>query len=177
MPGCAPKEQKSEGKLAVGYGTYDNFVGMRKTLLEVNPADFEAAPAGEGQKVFGMMMDWNQGDSISSVTAFRTGDGSLYYSTGLLLMGGIQVERFRQMAKDLVGSAQRFLGEAQPAPNQDLPTPGMVRFYLITHQGTFYQEEKQQSLLQHESKWAELFDSANQFAAAYREAVTPKEHQ
>ncbi len=38
--------------------------------------------------IYGLVMDWNMGDAIVTVISFKTGDASVYLTTGQAFIGG-----------------------------------------------------------------------------------------
>ncbi len=42
--------------------------------------------------VFGLIMEWHITEAVISVVAFKTGDASIYFSTGQIFLGGVAMK-------------------------------------------------------------------------------------
>jgi hypothetical protein len=119
-------------------------------------------------EVYGLVVDMNMGDGIATVVCFKTGDASLYLSSGGGFIGGIGQPPVRRASLALVATGQKYLPKAGAAPNRDLPDQGAVRFYWLTNHGVFSAGEKTASLEDGHSEWTGLYAATQDVITQFR---------
>lgn len=119
-------------------------------------------------EVLGMMMEWNMGEVIASTVAFKSGDASLYLSTGQIYMGGIGINRVRKAGLDFAKEGDIFLSKAVLSADTTAPSKAMVKFYILTNHGRYVHEESFDKIEKKTSEWLKLFELGNGVIAEYR---------
>jgi hypothetical protein len=95
----------------------------------------------ETNKVYGVLMDYGLIDQqrmvnwVISMSAFPTGEASFRPSVGGGMIGLGGDPEVAQVAKDIVAYAQTLLSQSKPTKDFSLPSPGEVRFILLTTNG------------------------------------------
>ncbi|THD67406.1 hypothetical protein E7Z59_07020 [Robertkochia marina] len=157
----AQSEEKTEQK-------ENPFDGLREMALYVTAEQLGIeTPEGE-TKVYGIVMDWDLGDRIATVSAYETGDASMYLSSGGGVIGGGQHENVRQAVSPYIQLGQEFLSKSEQTKSTPLPDKGCVRFYFLTNNGTYYAQETLKNIENENSDWLKLFEEANKVLTELR---------
>lgn len=164
-------QEPPKGSLATAIVDYDTYLELRSALLDINPADFGIEKSETKIEVFGIIIDLNKGDSITTISAYKTGDVSVYNSTGMLYMAGVQVPRFKEMALDFTNNLQNLIAQSTETNNRELPKSGFVKFYLVTNNGLRNYENEIISIEQSNSDWKMLIDKSLEIVNEYKKAV------
>lgn len=134
------------------------FEGLRNQAFSVTKEQLELT---DDNKFFGLIMDWELGDATMTLITFRTGDASMYLSSGGGVIGGGQHENVRTAVANYLNSAERFLNTAEPVEHSNLPTANSVNFYFLTTDGRSLTTENMANFENESSKVYELFNEAN----------------
>ncbi len=159
------------GNLATAMVDYETYIEMRSALLDINPEEFGMTKSESNNQIFGVILDISQGDSVVTISAYQTGDVSVYYSTGMLYMAGVNVERFREMAVEYTNLSQEYIELAEKTDNKNLPESGFVKFYFVTNNGIYSYQNELNSILENESDWGVMIDNGLKIVKAYDEAI------
>lgn len=159
-------ENKSEQK-------ENPFNGLRQMALSATHEQL-GLETSDKNKVFGILMDWDLGDGIATVTAYETGDASMYLSSGGGVIGGGQHDNVRQAVFPYVQLGQEFLSKSKKTDSTPLPDKDCVRFYLLTNKGTYYAQEKMKNIENESSDWSRLFEEANKVLTELRLTIEEK---
>lgn len=165
------EESSPKGTLATADADYETYLELRNALLDINPTDFGFGDAQGKAEVFGIVIDLNRNDSISTISAYKTGDVSVYKSSGKLYMAGIQVPKFKEMGLDFVNEAQNFISLTSEVENRDLPKFGFAKFYFVTTNGIRQYENEIKSIFEQDDDWKKLIDKGIEIENSYVEAV------
>ena len=112
-----------------------DYLFMRSSILNLTPREVLGDAAATANPVYGVLIDWNQRDTVTTISALANGEVNVYYSIGVLHVGGGSVPELANEGKACVAAAQQMMGAAGPATNDNLPGDGSVRFYLLTKDG------------------------------------------
>ena len=134
---------------------------LRNIALYVTPEKLKLSLPADETIVFGVIMDWEIEDMIVSTVAYLTGDASLYFSTGQIIIGGGQHENVREASIQFVSFAETFLDKATKTQKVTLPTKDQVKFYLLTNNGIYVGQDIMNNLEDYSSEWSELFEEGN----------------
>src|ERR1044072_4556749 len=115
-------------------------------------------------------MDWELGGAISTTVGFRTGDASLYLSSGGGVIGSRKVEDVNAAAKKLVQSGELLISATKPARSTALPGKGMIVFYLLTNKGLYSAADSLSRFEDSTSALMPLFNAGNKVIASLRKA-------
>lgn len=99
-----------------------------------------ATTAGElglddGVEVVGALMELGFPGATATVVCFRTGDASMYLSSGGGFIGGIAREGIRLAALRMVDVAINSVSALSPVSTPAVPPVDHVQFIAITHHG------------------------------------------
>lgn len=120
------------------------------------------------KEVYGIIMDWNMGNAIVTVTSFQTGDASVYMSTGQAFIGGYAHENIIKAAKQFVNAGEEFIPKAIKTEKTAPTNEKKVNFYLLTKSGRYYIEEDFSKIKNNTSDLVGLFEAANLVITEYR---------
>lgn len=104
---------------------------LRRQALEMSPFD-TATPADEP---YGFITEFRQGEAVVTMTAFATGDASLYFSTGGGLIGLIGKADIAELARTTVEALRPLAPQLERSDSTDPPEPGDFCFYVLTPAG------------------------------------------
>jgi hypothetical protein len=105
--------------------------GLRRQALETPPFD-PNAPADEP---YGLIVDFLQGETVVTMTAFATGDASLYLSTGGGVIGLIGKPQVAELARSTVEALRPLAVQLERSDVTDAPRAGDFCFYVQTPGG------------------------------------------
>jgi hypothetical protein len=130
-------------------------------------------PETHGKEVlYGVLMDWDyEGKAIITLVSFRTGDASLYFSTGTAIIGDGQHPEVAEVSKALIRQAEPLLPDASSADTALRSDPGMIKFYLLTTRGKYTIRDKVENVYNQTSKLSGLFTKANDLISAIRKST------
>ena len=106
--------------------------------LQLRNAAFNATPEELRLRIeredtpFGVLMEQDHGGQTATLTAFATGDASLYFSTGGGMIGGAGHESIAAAAKQSVEEADHVLDLMRPVTDFFRPSGDDVYFYVLT---------------------------------------------
>ena len=147
--------------------TENPYLGLRTQALNTTPEQLQIQISDE-RELFGIVMDWNIGKAIVTVTSFKTGDASLYMSTGQAFIGGFAHEEVSNAAKEFVMIGNKYLSKAVKTEKLDPTQLKKVDFYFLTKSGIYYLEEDLSLIENGQSDLGELFNAGNQVITEYR---------
>ncbi len=148
------------------------FEGLRKQAFDATPKQLGLSL--NDSEIYGIIMDWDLGNGIMSLITYKTGDASIYLSTGGGVIGGGQHENVSKAAKSLVNIAQKYIDKAQKVDSEPLPDKDCVRFYFMTAKGKYGVQEQIEKIENKSSIWIDLFEEANKVITELRETVDKK---
>ena len=91
--------------------------GLRRRAFDMQPFD-ASAPADEP---FGFISEFLQGETVVTMTAFSTGDTSVYFSTGGGIIGLIGKPEVAQLARSTVEALRPLVGKLERSEVTDPP--------------------------------------------------------
>src|SRR5436305_15223509 len=105
--------------------------GLRRLALDTRPFDAEAS----ADEPYGFITEFLQGEAVVTMTAFSTGDASLYFSTGGGVLGLIGKPVVAELARSTVDALAPLLPELERSDAIDPPGTGDYCFYVLTPGG------------------------------------------
>jgi len=79
-------------------------------------------------------MDWDyEGQAMITLTSFKTGDDSLYFSTGTGIIGAGRHPEVKEGSKEFIEKAQMLLPQANYLDTALISEPCFLKFYLMTN--------------------------------------------
>ena len=143
------------------------YPGLRIQAINVTPDQLKLQLDNDND-IYGLVMDWNMGDAIVTVISFKTGDASVYLSTGQAFIGGYAHETVINAAKQFVEDGEKYLSKATKTENTEPTRENKVDFYFLTKSGKYYIEDNFEKIENKTSELFGLFESANQVITEYR---------
>jgi hypothetical protein len=145
------KKQAARKQAAIP-GVYKTF---REQAIHVTPLQLKLNIPNTESLVYGVVMDWDIGETLVTLAAYITGAASMYFSTGEGKAGGGKNPVVGEAAVDFVTTAQQFLDKAVPVTTIEAPGKGMIRFYFLTNHRVYMAQEP---LAMYETSEAQLFE-------------------
>lgn len=118
--------------------------------------------------LYGVIMDWDMGNGVVTLVTYRTGDTSLYISSGGGFIGAGQHEDVNQLVQSFVAISDPMLQEARKDEDTGLPGQGEIVFHFLTTQGKFTLRDKLSAMEDRTSPYLPYFEAANQVITAIR---------
>jgi hypothetical protein len=118
--------------------------------------------------IYGVIMDWDLGEGIMTLITYKTGDASMYLSTGGGIIGGGQHENVNKASKQFVKLADNYLDKAVKTDLTTIPDKNCVRFYFLTTKGKYYAQEQMINFENKTSQWMDYFEEANKVISELR---------
>ena len=137
------------------------YTAFRNQAIHVTPVQLKIAIPNTESLVYGVVMDWDIGETLVTVAAYITGAASMYFRTGEGKVGGGKNPIVGEAAVDFVTTAQNFLDKATPVNTVEEPMRGMIRFYFLTNHRVYMAEEALAHYETNDAKLFELFQKGN----------------
>jgi hypothetical protein len=141
---------------------------MRNTALHIVPGQLKLTIPDNETLVYGVVMDWNMGDTLVTLVSYITGAANMYLSTGGSVLGGGKNPSVGEAASELVTMAQSYIFRATPVTTFELPPVGCVRFFLLTNHSKLAAQEQLGYFDNGTSPWLPLFEKANEVITEMR---------
>lgn len=151
-----PEEQALPSKIDLT--TYE---GARTAAIRVRGGDLGLTIPENQTFVHGIVMDWDMGAAVLTLTAYITGAANMYLSTGPAITGGGKNPEVGELAVRLVTEAQDMLLRTVAVADTGCPARGCIRFYLLTNHGVTAAQEQLIYIEDTTSPWLALFIRAN----------------
>jgi hypothetical protein len=138
------------------------YAGLRMRALSVKPPDVGLATSTESGTVLGLLMEfWATRATVSLVT-LMDGTTSLYFGNGGGLIGAGVRPAVAEATAHLIALSQQYKSQMQQTTSFPTPTPGRVRFFLMTSTGVLTAETREDSLVQGTDQFSPLFVQSQQ---------------
>jgi hypothetical protein len=146
------------------------YAGLKSLAYATRYDQLNLEDPGDREILFGVMMDWDyEGIAIITLVAFKTGDASIYFSTGTGIIGAGLHPEVSKACKEFIDKAETFL----PLAIKDslLTTEkGVLKFYFLTNKAKYTIEDSIDKVTDHSSPLNTLFIEANKLIACIRVA-------
>lgn len=151
------------------YHTKTNtFNDLRGMAFSATPEQLQLSLPADKTVVYGVIMDWGIDTATATVVSYKTGDASMYLSSGGGVIGGGQHQNVNSAAKQFVNLAETYLGKATKTENNSLPQQDEVKFYLLTNKGTYVGQDVMRNFENNTSTWLPLFEEGNKVLSELR---------
>jgi hypothetical protein len=137
------------------------YASLRDAALALTPDQLGIAPLPAAVQVYGIVMDWNVGNGIATLTAYHSGDASIYLSNGGGWVGGGEHPTVQKTVELFLQQGQNYPSEAQLTQSTPLPDTNGVFFYLLTPNGLQLGKTDLPAMEAGTSPWLPLFNAAN----------------
>lgn len=145
------------------------YEGLKRLAYSTQYNQLNLPTAGDNEILYGTIMDWDyEGKAIITLVSFKTGDVSLYFSTGAAIIGVGQHDNIKQAGKEFIQKAETLLPSANNVDTALTSESGVVKFYLMTNKGKYTIKDKVANIYNHTSQLSNMFDDANKIITLIR---------
>ncbi len=162
------KKNKKTNTPATSDNSYEH---TRNITLQVTQEQLGLTSSPSTHKVYGVVMDWDMGSAVLTLSSFITGAASVAMSSGGVVTGVGKNPDVAELAAQFVQLAQDFLSRALPVSVTSLPPRGTVRFYFLTNQGIYAAQEQLSSINDNSSPFLPLFFRGNMVIEEIKKSV------
>jgi hypothetical protein len=155
-----------EDMLTSLYEPSDMYLALRQAVFDLPCKG--VIPTSNG--VFAFVMEVGSDDATFCYSLVSVADGaaSIYFSNGGGFIGAEEHEGVSKISKELLYYAKGFEEFLDKRDDYPLPSPAMIRFYLIMKGGVLSSEFPDDVLASGESPLSDLFYKANDLITAIR---------
>ena len=107
----------------------------RARILTTPPSEMGIAPGADFPNVYGVLMEWRMGEHETTLVSLNDGSASLYSSSAMGVIEGVDSESAREASIRFVRTAEKFYAEARVAEEFPYPLGGHTFFYLLCFDG------------------------------------------
>lgn len=159
---CTNKTEEKQDPVITEKPADENstYEALRNQALTIAPEQLGLTLSKDSLVVYGVIMDWGIDEQTVTMTAYKTGDASLYISSGGGVLGGGQYENVSKASKKLIALAQDF-ATGSPVEKTPLPIKDKIFFYLLTNKGIYLKYEEMSKIEGNSSPILPLFNEAN----------------
>ena len=147
----------------------EEILDLRGIFFTRSPRDFGIVPTQDHPRVWAILMDMGSAEGTATLLAVVDGTVSLYTSTGGGIIGAGEHPSVRRRAMTFISTAEQYFEEFKKTTNSSLPTPGRIRFYLMTFSGTLTGDFDENALGEGHHKLSKLFYAGHEVISAMRE--------
>jgi hypothetical protein len=144
---------------------------LRHKALSTTAEQLNLKLDAEKTIVYGVVMECDTGVAVVTLVAFKSGDASIYLSTGQIYIGGYSHENIRTAALAFVDEAQNYVKKAKITYYTEELGKNCVSFYLLTNKQTFKFQDTVKNLTIINSEWKKLFYMGDNLVAEYSKIV------
>ncbi len=137
------------------------FDAMRKMALNAAPGILLASIPEDTRTVYAVVMDWNVGSDMITLSTNLTGEANLYVKSGGGVVGAGKYANIAAEAQALVNIAQQLVATALYRQEIHLPAPDNVQFCLLTNHGKFIITDSLSKIKEQTSLCLPLFEKAS----------------
>lgn len=142
---------------------------LKRMAYNVRYDQLNLPDAGNKEVLYGTMMDWDyEGRAIITLLTFKTGDVSLYFSSGTMMIGAGQHDDVKKAGSIFLQKAEALLPNASNSDTALTSEKGVLKFYLLTNKGKYTIKDKMENVYNHSSPLADMFDEANKLITLIR---------
>lgn len=115
----------------------DVYLDLRVVWFQTKPEDLGLTPDPESKVPYAVVMDMGVDGGTTTIGSSIVGDGSLLTSTGGGVIGGIEHENVRKASIHFVELSGDFIDRMKLTTELGLPSPGYIKFYVMTPGGVY----------------------------------------
>jgi len=148
--------------------TENPFDGLRGMAFGVTPEQLGLSLSADSTLVYGVVMDMGMNGGTATIVSYKTGDASMYLSSGGGVIGGGQHPKVNSAAKLFVRMAQNYLDKSVKTDATPVPDKDDVIFYLLTNKGVYKGQIQLKKFEDSSSPWNGLFEEGNKVITELR---------
>jgi hypothetical protein len=122
------------------------FQGLRRRVLDLDPAEAGIDRFTTGRRVWGALMETGYPNGTATMVALADGTTSLYTSTGGGVIGGHAHAQVVAAAKSFLTAVEDHLSLLTHDTDSDVPVVGCVIIRALTYQGRYRAEAPEDDL-------------------------------
>ena len=144
---------------------------LKRIAYSVQYKQLQLADPGDKEILYGVLMDWDfEGQAIITLVSFKSGEASLYFSSGAVIIGGGQYAEVREASKRFVEKSESLLPGASRADTALTTEKGILKFYLLTNKGKYAVQDKMTNVNTNNSRLNDMFNEGNKLISYIRMA-------
>jgi len=147
------------------YKTAEVYKNLRKQILELKP---EQLGASATEAVLAVVMETGFPEAVATLVAIIDGSASLYFSNGGGIIGAGESPEPNAAARRVVAKAAEFRAACTLTNEFPLPQNGHTQFFIITPNGVFASEAKEDDLGNGRHRMSPLFHMAHELITQMR---------
>jgi hypothetical protein len=124
-----------------------DYIDLRNIWFTGTAEDLGLVVEHQSTIPFAVVMDIEMGDFTVSIASSIIGDGSMFTTTGSMVIGGIENESVRNASINFVKVAADFVEKMELTTEFPLPSAGNAKFYLLTPSGIYTTDEADPDML------------------------------
>lgn len=144
------------------------FTGLRGLALSAKSTDFPNVEKIGKSGVYGVLMELGYPEGVVTLSAFITGDASVYFSSGGGIVGGMDYEIVRKTAIAFNQQAAKFVSRGKKVISFPTPMLGQAVFYILTQEGIYSIEALENDLGNNRSPYSPLFYAGQDVITEFR---------
>jgi hypothetical protein len=148
------------------YSTKDIYLEMRNRAFTTK-AD-KIGLQSDTLEPYGIIVETGLQNGISTVVIYKTGDASMYFSSGGGYIGGIGHEEIRNAVSKTIEKTQDQIPRMKPTNEYPLVERGQVRVYALTPSGLFYDESTESAVFDSDSAARVIFSEIQDVITGFR---------
>lgn len=137
------------------------FFELRGLALEQTEESLGLTGDESELRIYGIIMDWNLGEGIVTLTSFKTKEASYYLSTGGGVIGGGGHESVQIAIINYLDLGKEYLPLTAKIEDTPVPENNEVYFYFLTNKGIHLGKTVMTTIEDESSPWLLLFIEAN----------------
>ena len=140
-------------KHEISENTYD---GLRQSTFNTSPEQLGLNDL-KVDEIYGVIMDCGLTNGLLTLIAYKTGDASLFYDSGIVIKES-KNENIHKASKHLVESANNYFNSVKKTEELLNPDRSHVNFYFLTNEGVYYTQEEVSNV--ESSSWESFYKEA-----------------
>lgn len=139
--------------------------------LRANAFSMMLAREGDSStEPFGFINEFRQGDTVVTLIAFKTGDVSLYFSTGGGILGGRGRPELAELARQTIEKLAPVVAQLNRTDDMEVPGPSEISFYILTPSGRYSIRAKTTDMVSRDGTIVQLARLAGALMTKVRES-------
>ena len=151
------------------------YAGLRNQALGMNLKDLSGVSPVGVHGVYGIIMEMGQPEGTITLVTFLPGDASLYFSNGGGMIGGSGYDQVRKAVVNFNEKANQYILNCQKVTSFPLPVEGQTVFYILTREGIYTYQAKENDLGNERDALSPLFFSGQEVITQFRLASESKD--
>lgn len=143
------------------------YIEMRQ-LAFATTAEQLGLSAIDKNVVYGIISEMDMEGTTVTVVTFKTGDTSMYMSSGAIIIGAGQHKSVKKVVTKFVENGQNYLEKSKLTDHTDVPKIGMTNFNFLTKNGTYRISQSLSELESGRSDLSNLFLELNKVISEIR---------